>query len=48
MKISLNDLEKFNKLYTTRDLIEKIEWLVIRGVLSSVAKYKILGIKGKM
>lgn len=48
MKIALGDLEKFNRLYTSYELFDKIKWTVIRSALSSVAKYKLLGIKGKV
>lgn len=48
MKISANDMERFSKLYTTRDMIDKIIWNVVRGAVASIAKYKILGIRGKM
>lgn len=48
MRIALEDFEKYNKLYTTSNIIEKIEWQVIRAVIKSVAKYKLLGIKGNM
>lgn len=48
MKITMSDLEKFNKLYTNFELMDKIKWIVIKGALSSVAKYKLLGIKGRV
>ena len=48
MKISVSDLEKFSKLYTTKDLIDKIVWSIIKSAISSIAKYKLLGIRGKM
>jgi hypothetical protein len=48
MKISVADLEKFGRLYTSRDIIDKIIWNVAKGAISSIAKYKLLGIRGKM
>lgn len=48
MKISVNDVEKFSKLYTSRNIIDKIIWNIVKGAISSIAKYKLLGIRGKM
>ena len=48
MKISVSELEEISKLYTAKDVIDKMLWNIIKGAISSVAKYKLLGIRGNM
>jgi len=48
MMLSLDDLEKYNKLYSNMEVVDKLKWKLIKTALSSVAKYKLLGIKGSL
>lgn len=48
MKVGLPALEEFNELYTSRNLVDKLKWIMIRGAMASVMKYKLLGIRGKV
>jgi hypothetical protein len=48
MKIAVKEIEKAGELISSRQFIEKLKSIVIMSALSSILKYKLLGIKGNM
>jgi hypothetical protein len=48
MKIGVEEIEKAGELISSRQFIEQFKWIVIMRALSSILKYKFLGIKGKV
>lgn len=48
MKIAVKEIEQAGELISSRQFIEKLKSIVIMSALSSILKYKLLGIKGNM
>lgn len=48
MKMFQDPIDRFNKMYSRKEFSEKLIKLVKKGALTSILKYKCLGIRGKM